>query len=147
LKDTKTKTAHLTLKELRQLMLRSNASRDLGFEIVSANRKRTIMQLRILDRHKQIQGMVHGGVVAALADSAGGMASYMAAEKGSRVVTLELKINYLEGAQGRMLIAEAKIIRLGKHTSVVDCELRDDTKLVAKALTTYFVSPPNAEKG
>jgi uncharacterized protein (TIGR00369 family) len=94
------------------------------------------------DRHKQIHGVVHGGVIAALADTAGGLATYMASPRGRRVATIEMKINYLEAVEKGVLRAEARVVRIGAHIAVVDCDVRDETRrLVGKALMTFFVSP------
>lgn len=135
----------MTLEDLRNHLKKSNASQEIGFEIVDAERGRALLQLNVQHKHRQIQGVVHGGVLASIADSAGGMATYMSVPKGSRVVTLEMKINFLEGVPGGTVTAKAKVLRLGRHTSVVDCEVRNANRLVAKALNTYFVLPPARE--
>ena len=67
-------------------------------------------------------------------------ASYTAATN-SRVVTIEMKINYLEGVPHGTVTADARVVRIGKHIAVVDCDVRDDTRLVAKALMSFYVGP------
>ena len=91
--------------------------------------------------HKQIHGVVHGGVLAALADTAGGMATHTTGLNTPRVATIEMKINYLEAVDRGIVTAEARVIRRGKHIAVVDCDVRDENRLVAKALMTFFVGP------
>ena len=60
--------------------------------------------------------------------------------RGRRTATIELKINYLEGVQNGTIEADARVIRLGRHIAVVDCEIRDSSgRIVAKALMTFFV--------
>ena len=97
----------------------------------------------------QVHGVVHGGVLAALADTAGGLATYMACPRGTRVATIEMKINYLEAVEGGSVTAEARVVRIGGHIAVVDCDVRDDRRLVGKALMTFFVGPfrKNRKKG
>ena len=87
-----------------------------------AERGRAVFLMPVLDLHKQIHRVVHGGVVAMLADTAGGFASFLAAPKGSRVVTIEMKINFLEPVEHGKVKADARVLRLGRTTSVVDCD-------------------------
>jgi acyl-coenzyme A thioesterase PaaI-like protein len=43
--------------------------------------------------------------------------------------------------------ADARVLRQGKTTSVVDCEVTDqDGRLVSKALMTFAVMPQKAER-
>jgi uncharacterized protein (TIGR00369 family) len=100
--------------------------------------------MRVHQRHKQALGVVHGGVLASLADTAGGLASYTAAASGARVVTIEMKINYLEGVPSGVVTADAEVVRIGRHIAVVDCDIRDhNSRLVAKALMSFFVGSPS----
>jgi uncharacterized protein (TIGR00369 family) len=98
--------------------------------------------MRVEERHMQVYGVVHGGVVAALADTAGGLAAYMAYPRGTRVATVEMKINFLEAVEGGSITAEAVVVRMGRHIAVTDCDVRDSSRrLLAKALMTFFVGP------
>ena len=114
----------------------------MGFRLLKASRGRVLLRFRVDSRHLQVHGVVHGGVLAALADTAGGLASYMACPVGTRVATVEMKINYLEGVERGSITADARVVRIGRHLSVVDCDVTDNLgRLVAKALMTFFVGP------
>lgn len=132
---------HLAAEELRSRLERSNTARQFGFTLREAERGHVVLQMKVGGRHKQVHGVVHGGVLAALADTAGGLATYMACSRGTRVATIEMKINYLEAVEEGAVTADARVVRLGAHISVVDCDVRDDHRLVGKALMTYFVGP------
>lgn len=115
-----------------------------GFRLVKAERGRAVFRMKVLEHHKQIHRVVHGGVVAMLADTAGGFASFLAAPRGSHVATIEMKINFLEPIAEGEIKADARVLRLGKTTSVVDCNVTDqDGRLVGKALMTFSVRLPN----
>jgi uncharacterized protein (TIGR00369 family) len=121
----------------------SNPINHFGFQLVKAERGRAVFRMPVLDLHKQIHRVVHGGVVAMLADTAGGFASFLAAPKGSRVATIEMKINFLEAVEHGEIKADARVLRQGRTTSVVDCNVTDqDGRLVGKALMTFSVYPP-----
>jgi uncharacterized protein (TIGR00369 family) len=133
---------YITTDELRERVRRSNTAKQFGFEVAEAERGRVVMRMRVTARHRQVHGVVHGGVMAALVDTAGGLATYMAYPRGVRVATIEMKINFLEAVEAGSLRAEAIVVRKGKHIAVTDCNVRDHTgRLVAKALMTFFVGP------
>jgi len=132
----------LAAAELRERLRNTNTAKQFGFELVEASPGRAILSMRVDERHKQLHGVVHGGVLAALADTAGGLASYMSMPRGTRIATIEMKINYLEGVEAGSVEADAQVVRIGKHLAVVDCDIRDgNRRLVGKALMTFFVGP------
>src|ERR1700733_14862565 len=77
----------------------SNPINHFGFQLVKAERGRAVFRMPVLDLHKQFHRVVHGGVLAMLADTAGGFAAFLAAQLGSRVVTIEMKINFPEAVE------------------------------------------------
>jgi uncharacterized protein (TIGR00369 family) len=133
---------HLAADELRERLESSHTARQFGFVLHQAEPGRVVLQMRVSERHKQVHGVVHGGVIAALADTAGGLATYMACPRGTRVATIEMKINYLEAVERGVLHADARVVRIGAHIAVVDCDVCDSNRrLVGKALMTFFVGP------
>ena len=139
----KTKSIERLAAEAMRWRLRENqTTRHFGFALVVAERGKVVLRMRVSKKHLQVHGVVHGGVLAALADTAGGLATYMAAPRGTRVATIEMKINYLEAVEGGSVTAEAIVVRIGRHVAVVDCDISDDAhRLVGKALMTFFVGP------
>jgi 1,4-dihydroxy-2-naphthoyl-CoA hydrolase len=132
------KLAAVLGRRLREI----ETTRHMGFRLVEASRGRVAIKMRVEKKHLQAHGVVHGGVLATLADTAGGLASYMACPQGARVATVEMKINYLEAIAKGTVTAVAEVVRIGRHISVVDCDITDDAdRLVGKALMTFFVGP------
>lgn len=89
----------------------------------------------------QAMGMLHGGVYAALLDTA----SYYAAlstyqPAGKLPLTQEYKINLLASVEGEDLIAESRVLKAGKRLAVVETKIRSasDT-LVAVGLTSLVI--------
>src|ERR1700734_1056428 len=129
-------------EQLRRRLQQNSTSRQMGFVLEKATRGRVRLRMKVDARHLQVHGVVHGGVLAALADTAGGLASYMSCPLGTRLATVEMKINYLEGVERGTVTADAEVVRIGRHLAVVDCDVTDDSRrLVAKALMTFFVGP------
>jgi uncharacterized protein (TIGR00369 family) len=121
----------------------SNPVNHFGFQLAKAERGRVVFRMPVLDLHKQVHRVVHGGVLAMLADTAGGFAAFLASPSGSRVATIEMKINFLEPVEQGEIKADARVLRQGRTTSVVDCDVTDQNgRLVSKALMTFSVIAP-----
>lgn len=87
-------------------------------------------------------GIFHGGVIAALADSAGGYAATTLYAEDVSFLTIEFKINYLRQAKGEKLIARARVIKGGATITVVQTDLfilnAGKESQVATALLTFM---------
>jgi uncharacterized protein (TIGR00369 family) len=67
---------------------------------------------------------LHGGVLSALADAAGGGAVWTGIEdERARVSTIDLRIDYLRPARLETIVAEATVVRLGNRVGVADVRL------------------------
>ena len=53
---------------VRRRMKESSSTELLGFDVESVHEGRAIFRLDVRPNHKQIHGVVHGGILAALAD-------------------------------------------------------------------------------
>jgi acyl-CoA thioesterase len=119
-------------------MKESKATELLGFDVESVHDGRAIFRLDVRPRHKQIHGVVHGGILAALADTTAAIAAYTAVPRGVELATLELKINFMEPVPGGTVKADAKVLRAGRNFIVTECEIFNESgSLAAKALLTF----------
>lgn len=86
-------------------------------------------------------GLLHGGVVMALADSAGGACAYLNLPgDATGTATIESKTNFLGAVRRGRVIATATPLHRGGTTVVVETSLTDDSgKLVAKVVQTQLV--------
>lgn len=129
---------------VRRRMKESESSELLGFVVESVHNGRAIFRLDVHPRHKQNHGVVHGGILAALADTTAAIAAYTVIPKGVQIATLELKINYLEPVPGGRVKADAKVLRKGRNFIVTECEIFNETgSLAAKALLTFSAAGAN----
>jgi uncharacterized protein (TIGR00369 family) len=122
----------------RRALRQSHAIQFLGFSLAVIDKGWAVMHLKAGTHHKQIHGVVHGGILAALADTVGAMASYTVVPQGTAIATIEMKINYLEPVPVGRIRAEANVLRAGRNFVVTECDVFTPAgKLATKALITY----------
>lgn len=70
----------------------------------------------------QQHGFFHAGVIATIADSAGGYAAFTLFGADSGVLTVEFKLNLLAAADGERALAVGEVIRSGRTLTVCRLE-------------------------
>ena len=71
---------------------------------------------------EQQDGFVHAGALVTLADIAGGYATLTLLLPGSRVLSVEIKLNFLRPAIGSMIPCRAKVRKIGRTIAVCEIE-------------------------
>lgn len=98
------------------------------------------IELPYSDAVTQQHGYFHAAAVAAIADNAGGYAALTLMRSDEEIVAAEFKINFVRPAVGRLLVAEAEVVRLGRTLVVSQATVRaidgDSAKTVAIMLQT-----------
>ncbi len=97
----------------------------------------------------QAYGVVHGGLIALLADTAVAFAPMTLIKPGERVTTAEFKINFFSAVERGEMIGEARSVYTGKRLVVADMEVKNEAgKLIAKGMATYaIIGAPAAKEG
>jgi uncharacterized protein (TIGR00369 family) len=132
------KEEEMILEGVRARLKESPSSSLLGFDVESIEKGRAVLRLDVRPDHKQLHGVVHGGILAALADTTAALAAYSVVPKGTEIATVTLTINYLAPVPGGTVKAEGKVVRAGRNFVVTECDvLNEDGSLAAKALLTF----------
>ena len=84
-------------------------------------------------------GKLHGGVLFSLVDSSMGLACSSVHGFDQQSVTIECKINYIRAVSEGEVLCIAKVIHPGRRTLVVEADVLQGDKLVAKAQGTFAV--------
>lgn len=117
--------------------------RSLGIEVVEVWQGRAVCRVAIEDRHLNFNGVVHGGLIFSLSDSALGYASNAA---GLMTAAIDAHILYSRPTRaGDVLTATAvEITRTSRLASYRIDVVRRDGSLVAAMTGTTFISdrPP-----
>jgi uncharacterized protein (TIGR00369 family) len=84
-------------------------------------------------------GIIHGGALASLVDTASAFAVLSTLAAGEQTVTVDLTLHYLKPASGGKLSAHARVLRAGRRLATVSVEVTNESgALVVTALTTYL---------
>jgi uncharacterized protein (TIGR00369 family) len=122
-----------------RLVESNNFPRLLGFVLDRVEFGRAVLSVEVSERLLQLQGIMHGGAIASLVDTAVALAIASISEPGDRFTTVEMKVNYLTPIKEGKAIADATLIKAGRRIIVADCSVSDSTgTLAAKALVTYI---------
>jgi uncharacterized protein (TIGR00369 family) len=111
----------------------------LGIELEKVIPGEATLTLAIRPELTQNHGVVHGGAIASLLDTATAFAILTLLEPEERVTTVDLTISYLRPALKGTLTATARVLRQGRRLFAVSAEVVDASEtLVATALSTYI---------
>ena len=104
---------------------------------------RAVIEVPYRQEVTQQHGYFHGGVVAAIADTASGYAAYTTMPADSSVLTVEFKINLVNPAAGDLLRAEAKVRKAGRTLVVVAATVtavRGETEVICAEMLGTFIA-------
>lgn len=94
----------------------------------------TTLALQAQDKHCNSRGVVHGGILATLADTALGYALLLDDPASSGVATVNLSLDYAAAAQrGDWLQAEVQVQRRGSRLAFANCYLTVEGRPIVRA--------------
>jgi uncharacterized protein (TIGR00369 family) len=104
---------------------------------------RTLWRMRADERFANPAGIIQGGFIGAMADSAMGSAAITFAQAAGRKVTasnVEMKTSFLAAARvGSVLDCTATVISGGARVAFAEAEVVDDDgRTIARASSTYL---------
>jgi len=127
------------LQRIRDAFARVPYAHLIGLEIGEMSDGVATVNLKVRDQHKQNLGVVHGGAIASLIDTASAFAVVTQLEPNEQVTTTDLTIHYLRPITDGSLSAKARVIRRGRRLFVIQVEVTNDQQLLlATAVTGYI---------
>jgi uncharacterized protein (TIGR00369 family) len=111
----------------------------LGIEHEDLPDGRVSLALMTGPEHVNEVGIVHGGITALLLDGAMGRCAGRTLAPGQTCATVQLSVQYLAPAQGR-IEAIGRVVKRGRTTAFLEAECtRADGALVARAHGTWVI--------
>jgi acyl-CoA thioesterase len=112
----------------------------LGFRFDEVSAGRARLRMEVDQRHLNGDGIVHGGVLPALADAAMGSAARTLHGERAQLLTVESNLRYLRAVDGGALTAEARVVKAGHRVAFMEVDVSDDGgELVARGAATFVI--------
>lgn len=115
--------------------------RLIGMEIKRGENE-ILVEIQVEEKHLQALGMVHGGAIASILDSAIGLnINKELIEKGKFAITSQLNVHYLKPVSRGKITAKAKPLFIGSKVAVGYGELKDENgETIAVATSTFYIT-------
>ncbi len=130
-------------KRIEKHLLKQEFMHHIGFKLDVIEAGKIEGRMKLEQIHLQQAGLVHGGVIATVADIVAGFAAYSLVGVDEKVVTGELKVSYLRPAKGEMLWAKGWVLKQGRKINFCEAEVYmlngGEPRLIAKATTSMVI--------
>lgn len=121
------------------------AAQLVGLELVELERGRVVFAMTPGERHYNPMGVVHGGIITTILDTAMGCAVQSLLPSATGYTTTDLHVTFtraVTAATGRVF-AEGRSLHAGKRLATAEGRLTDgEGRLLAHAVTSCFVMAP-----
>ncbi|MFT2009906.1 PaaI family thioesterase [Pontibacter sp. 13R65] len=134
---------------IQQKLEQQEFMKYLGFGVTKIEEGLLEGELVLGSEHRQHMGFAHGGVIATMADIVAGLSAVTLVPKEHHVVTVELKVSYLNPGVGEKLLAKGWVLKQGSRLNFCEAEVyvvKGDKPplLIAKASATMATVAPEA---
>lgn len=87
------------------------------------------------------RGLWHGGILASIADTIGGVVAFSLAHLNDQINTVDMRIDYLHGAREEDIYGTGMLVKSGKRIILVDVKLfqKHQEEPVAVARCAYSI--------
>jgi acyl-CoA thioesterase len=130
----------VNLRQTRDFLTKVPFNTLLGMRLRRVHRDGVTIDCTLRDDLRNSVGVAHGGVSAAMADAAVGIALQRHFGGKRRIATVELKINYFQPVKEGRILARSHLLRIGSTLCVGSVELAgDDGCAIGTAIVTYML--------
>jgi len=122
----------------------------MGFTLRSVERGHVVFELEPGEHLYNPIGLIHGGALATLLDSAAGCAVHSTLPVGSGFASLDLSVKFLRPvrADTPRLTCEGTVIQAGSRTALAEARLYGEgERLYAHATSTCMIFGPDGRRG
>lgn len=114
----------------------------------NSNISERVLALLIEEKHTNLWGVAHGGLLVTMADSALGYCLARSTDPPQNLVTVSLNSEFMSSPKpGDFVEAHVKVLKIGSRMSFGECQLKVGEKLMFKASGVFAViQPKNGHK-
>ncbi|HKV04855.1 MAG TPA: PaaI family thioesterase [Candidatus Acidoferrales bacterium] len=133
----------LTVRETNEVLRTIPFNRLLGMRVLRMHRDGITIECKVGSRLLNSARIVHGGVSAAMADAAVGIAIHRHTGDRRPITTVEMKINYFRPVKEGRILARSHLLRVGSTICVGRVDITDgQARAIGTALVTYMLVGP-----
>jgi len=130
------------INKLIELVNTSPYPHHLRMQLVSISVDEAVVKLKTEQCHLQPFGIVHGGVLATLVDTATFWSVFLRLPEDAGLVNIDLKLNYLKSISTGLMTAQGRCIRAGRTINYAEASVKDkEGNLIAHGTSTLMVLP------
>lgn len=130
------------INKLIEMVNTSPYPRHLRMQLVSISVDQAMVKLKTEQCHLQPFGIVHGGVLATLVDTATFWSVFLRLPEDAGLVNIDLKLNYLKSISTGLMTAQGRCIRAGRSINYAEASVKDkEGNLIAHGTSTLMVLP------
>ncbi|HEX9375560.1 MAG TPA: PaaI family thioesterase [Actinomycetota bacterium] len=130
------------LEELKVRIRNSPFHQWAGMELLSVGGGQAEVAMDLAPQHFNPQGIVHGGIIAAVADTSIGLALRSMLRTGFTHRTAQLNVHFVSKGEGTRIIGRGRSIHLGQRMGYGEADVVDSgDRLLARASATFIVLP------
>lgn len=111
----------------------------VGFRIVSQSPGESRLEITVRDELFNPNGVVHGGVLFAMADTGMGAALHQMLSEGELCATINCSISYFKSVNSGTVSCVSKVINRGRSIATLESEIWNADSLVATAHGQFSV--------
>ncbi len=130
------------INRLMDLVNRSHFPQHMRMQLEAVSADHATIGLDTGACHLQPFGIVHGGAIATLIDTATFWSAYIRLPGDAGLVNIDLKLNYLKSVNTGRMTAEGRCLRSGRSIQYAEARVLDaEGDLVAHGTSTLMVLP------
>jgi uncharacterized protein (TIGR00369 family) len=130
------------INELKNVLNTSPYPTHMSMQLAAIDFDRAVIEMILGKNHLQPFGIVHGGVLATLIDTATFWAAFLKIPEDAGLVNIDLKLNYLRPVQHGKLRAEGLCIKAGRSISYAEAKiLNEKREMLAHGTSTLMILP------
>ena len=134
----------IILKEASKVC-KNTLMETLNIEPVDFGEDFLILRMPVNSKVYQPDGVLHGGATAALAESAGSMATHMLFKDSNFMVRgIEITANHLKSVKEGYVYAKATFIHKGRTTQLISINITDDSNNLISHCKLTTISLPKS---
>ena len=114
----------------------------IGLAFTSYGDGRSSCELEVRRELFNPHGVLHGGVLYSMADTGMGGALYSILEENELCTTVEIKIAYFAAVESGRMTCDTRVIERRSRIAILESEIINEDRLVAKALGTFYIYNP-----